>query len=114
MRAKTLSDLLKASDRIAVSNITGREASTVTVDSQKYCKNIVGGWALGKGGQTIDVPGAEPIPVFPTVQELMNSFPKKKRPNKTQNDLFSHRLISFSLMGRSYLLPGSQWTSNLS
>ena len=82
MRAKTLSDLLKGSDRIAVSNITGREASTVTADSQKYCKNIVGGWALGKGGQTIDIPGSEPIPVFPTIQELMNSFAKKKRPNK--------------------------------
>jgi succinyl-CoA synthetase alpha subunit/citrate synthase len=82
MRAKTLSDLLKASNRVAVSNITGREASTVTVDSQKYCRNIVGGWALGKGGQTIDVPGGDPIPVFSTVQELMNSFPKNKRPNK--------------------------------
>ena len=82
MRAKTLSDLLKAEDRIAVSNITGREASTVTINSQKYCHNIIGGWALGKGGQRIDVPGAEPIPVFPTVQELMNSFPKNKRPNK--------------------------------
>ena len=82
MRAKTLADLLKASDRVAVSNITGREASTVTVTSKKYCRNIIGGWALGKGGQTIDVSGAEPIPVFPTVKELMNSFPKKKRPNK--------------------------------
>ena len=48
MRAKKLSDLLKAGDRIAVSNITGREASTVSVASQKYCGNIVGGWALGK------------------------------------------------------------------
>ncbi len=82
MRAKTLADLLKASDRVAVSNITGREASTVTVNSQKYCRNIIGGWALGKGGQTMDVPGTEPIPVFPTVKELMNSFPKNKRPNK--------------------------------
>jgi succinyl-CoA synthetase alpha subunit/citrate synthase len=82
MRAKNLNGLLKASDRVAVSNITGREASAVTVNSQKYCRNIVGGWALGKGGQTIDVPGAEPIPVFPTVQELVNSFPKNKRPNK--------------------------------
>ena len=36
MRAKNLSDLLKAGDRVAVSNITGREASTVTVISQKY------------------------------------------------------------------------------
>jgi hypothetical protein len=39
----------------AVSNITGREAGTVTVASQKYCRNIVGGWALGKGGQSLDV-----------------------------------------------------------
>ena len=51
MRAKTLQDLLKLGDRIAVSNITGREASTVSEISQKYCGNIVGGWALGKGAQ---------------------------------------------------------------
>ena len=54
MRAKTLSDLLKASDRVAVSNITGREASVVSIASQKYCRNIVGGWALGKGGQNLE------------------------------------------------------------
>jgi len=52
MRARRLSDLLKAEDRVAVSNITGREASAVTVASQRYCGNIVGGWALGKGGLT--------------------------------------------------------------
>ena len=82
MRAATLSDLLKAGDRVAVSNITGREASTVTVASQNYCGNIVGGWALGKGGQTIDVPGGEPISVFATAEELMTTLPKAKRPNK--------------------------------
>ena len=64
MRAKRLSDLLKAGDRVAVSNITGREAGAVTVASQRYCGNIVGGWALGKGGQALEVPGGEPIPVF--------------------------------------------------
>ena len=57
MRAKTLGDLLKAGDRVAVSNVTGREASAVTAASQKYCGNIVGGWALGKGGRTIEVRG---------------------------------------------------------
>ena len=82
MRAKRLSDLLKADDRVAVSNITGREASTVSVASQKYCGNIVGGWALGKGGQTLDVPGGKAIPVFSTVEELTTSLPKKKLPNK--------------------------------
>ncbi len=82
MRAAKLSDLLKAGDRVAVSNITGREAGTVTVASQQYCGNIVGGWALGKGGQTIDVPGDEPIPVFATVDELMRELPAEKRPNK--------------------------------
>ena len=51
MRAKNLRDLLKKGDRIAVSNITGREASYVSAISQGYCANIVGGWALGKGGQ---------------------------------------------------------------
>jgi succinyl-CoA synthetase alpha subunit len=70
MRAKTLSDLLKAGDKIAVSNITGREASVVTIASQKYCGNIVGGWALAKGGQRLDAHGLEPIPVFSHVAEL--------------------------------------------
>jgi len=82
MRAAQLSDLLKAGDRIAVSNITGREARNVTVASQQYCRNIVGGWALGKGGQTIDVPGQDPIPVYSTIEELMESLPKSRRPNK--------------------------------
>jgi succinyl-CoA synthetase alpha subunit/citrate synthase len=82
MRTKRLSDLLKAEDRVAVSNITGREASTVTIASQKYCGNIVGGWALGKGGQTLDVPGRKSIPVFSTFEELIKSLPKKKLPNK--------------------------------
>ena len=82
MRAKTLNDLLKAGDKIAVSNITGREASTVTTISQKYCKNIVGGWALGKGGQKIEVPGGNSVPVFSTIEELVNILPQKMHPNK--------------------------------
>jgi succinyl-CoA synthetase alpha subunit/citrate synthase len=82
MRARQLSDLLKAGDRVAVSNITGREASDVTAASQKYCGNVVGGWALGKGGQSLDVPGLEPIPVFPYVQELAKGLEKSKLPNK--------------------------------
>ena len=82
MRAKTLSDLLKAGDKVAVSNITGREASVVSIASQKYCGNIVGGWALGKGGQKLDVPGMEPIPVFSHVAELSRSLPAQKLPNK--------------------------------
>ena len=82
MKAEQLSDLLKVGDRVAISNITGREARGVAVSTQQYCGNIVGGWALGKGGQTIDVPGKDPIPVFSTIEELMKSLPKKKRPNK--------------------------------
>ncbi len=82
MRASTLSDLLKAGDRVAVSNITGREASTVTVASQKYCGNIVGGWALGKGGQHLEVPGSEPIPVFSTVEDMVEKLPDDRMPNK--------------------------------
>ncbi len=78
MRAEKLSDLLKAGDRVAVSNITGREASIVAVSSQRYCGNIVGGWALGKGGQTLDVPGAKGIEVFANVQDLIQNLPKKK------------------------------------
>jgi len=82
MRAAQLSDLLKAGDRVAVSNVTGREARNVTVASQQYCRNIVGGWALGKGGQTIEVPRQDPIPVYSTIEELMGSLPKDKTPNK--------------------------------
>ena len=82
MRAKRLSDLLKAGDRVAVSNITGREARSVTAESQAWCGNVVGGWALGKGGETIEVPGGEPVPVFATVAELFKELPADRRPNK--------------------------------
>ena len=52
MKAQSLSDLLRQGDRVAVSNVTGREAAKVSFASQLYCNNVVGGWALGKGGQT--------------------------------------------------------------
>jgi succinyl-CoA synthetase alpha subunit/citrate synthase len=81
MRAKKLTDLLKKGDRVAVSNITGREASKVSVESQKYCANIIGGWALGKGAQTVDTPNG-PIPVYSTFEELMQKTPLQSRPNK--------------------------------
>ncbi|MCD4831414.1 MAG: hypothetical protein K8R02_06350 [Anaerohalosphaeraceae bacterium] len=82
MRAEKFGDLLKKGDRVAVSNITGREASVVSVASQKYCANIVGGWALGKGGQCIEIAGQKPIPVFSNVVELIDGLPRKKHPNK--------------------------------
>jgi len=81
MRARNLSDLLKKGDRIAVSNITGREASGVTAVSQKYCENIIGGWALGKGGQKIET-AKGPVPVFATFDELLHMTPVKHHPNK--------------------------------
>lgn len=81
MRANSLSDLLKKGDRIAVSNITGREASKVSAISQKYCGNIIGGWALGKGGQKIESSVGE-IPVFATFEEMLRMTPKEKHPNK--------------------------------
>jgi len=81
MRAKQLSDLLKKGDRVAVSNITGREASQVTEVSQEYCANIIGGWALGKGGQTIKTPQGS-IHVYATFEELLRLTPKEKHPNK--------------------------------
>ena len=82
MRAKSLSDILKKGDRIAVSNITGREASKVSIVSQRYCRNIVGGWALGKDSQTVDVPGGRPIPVFGQFEDLFAALPDAKKPNK--------------------------------
>ena len=81
MIAGKLNDLLKKGDRVAVSNITGREASVVSSISQKYCNSIVGGWALGKGGQTIET-AKEPIPVFATFEELLRMTPAEKHPNK--------------------------------
>lgn len=81
MRAKELSELLKKGDRIAVSNITGREASKVSADSQKYSANIIGGWALGKGGQKIETIAGD-IPVYSTFDEIMRLAPAEQRPNK--------------------------------
>lgn len=82
MIAKTLSGLIKKGDRVAVSNITGREASKVSVISQQYCGNVVAGWALGKSGKAIEVPGAETIPVFGQFEEMMLHLPLERRPNK--------------------------------
>jgi succinyl-CoA synthetase alpha subunit/citrate synthase len=81
MRAKKLSDLLKKKDRVAVSNITGREASKVCAETMKYSPNIVGGWALGKAGQNIHTSGG-PIPVFATYKNMMQNLPADKKPNK--------------------------------
>ena len=81
MRALRLSDLLKKGDRVGVSNITGREAVKVCAASQKYCGNIVGGWALGRDGEAVDTP-AGPIPVFGTFEELLRRSPPEARPNK--------------------------------
>ena len=82
MRAKNLSALLKKGDRVAVSNITGREASKVSVISQQYCNNIVAGWALGKADQVITVPGGKDIKVYGQFDELMAALPENRRPNK--------------------------------
>lgn len=81
MRAQKLSDLVARGDRVGVSNITGREASKVCAVSQKYCGNIVGGWALGKKEETLETP-AGPIPVFGTFDELLRYTPEERRPNK--------------------------------
>ena len=82
MRAKKLTDLLKKGDLVAVSNITGREASKVSVVSQRYSNNIVGGWALGKGGNLLDVEKLPSIPVFSDHDDLLDKLPKTKHPNK--------------------------------
>ncbi len=82
MRARTLADLVKRGDRIAVSNITGREASKVCAVSQGYCNNIVGGWALGRGGEVVQCQKGDPIPVFADCASMMRQLPPEKRPNK--------------------------------
>lgn len=81
MRAKKLTDLLNKKSRVAVSNMTGREASKVSTVTQRYGKNIVGGWALGKGGNEIPVEQHSSIPVFSTYADLLESLPAEKHPN---------------------------------
>ena len=82
MRAKTLSDLLRKGDRVAVSNITGREAGKVTEVSQRYAGNIVGGWALGKGGAAIAVEQQSSLPVFSDYADLLEHLLPERHPNK--------------------------------
>jgi succinyl-CoA synthetase alpha subunit/citrate synthase len=82
MIATTLSSLLNKGDRVAVSNVTGREAMKVSMVSQQYCDNIVGGWALGKEHEVIKVPGGRDIPVFGQFDDLLKAFPTRERPNK--------------------------------
>ena len=82
MRAKTLTDLLRRGDRVAVSNITGREAGKVTEVSQRYAGNIVGGWALGKGGAAIAVEQQSSLPVFSDYADLIEHLPPERHPNK--------------------------------
>jgi succinyl-CoA synthetase alpha subunit len=82
MIATTLAGLLDQGDRVAVSNVTGREASLVSVISQQYCGNIVGGWALGKDQELIHVPGGPDIRVFGQFEDLLKALPAKERPNK--------------------------------
>ncbi len=82
MKANSLRDLLKEGDRIAVSNITGREALKVSRTSQLYCKNIAAGWALGKGGQAIGIPKGRDIEVFGQFEDLIDTLPEEQKPNK--------------------------------
>jgi len=82
MRAHTLSDLLRQGDRVAVSNITGREASRTTVHSQAYGDNTVAGWALGKGGRTLHCPKGRDVPVFGDCAKMLEALPPERRPNK--------------------------------
>ena len=82
MRAQSLRDLLKEGDRVAVSNVTGREAMKVSLASQLYCGNVAAGWALGRSGQTISIPKGRTIKVFGQFEDLMDSLPEDQKPNK--------------------------------
>jgi succinyl-CoA synthetase alpha subunit len=82
MIATRLSSILNRGDRVAVSNVTGREAMKVSIVSQQYCDNIVGGWALGKDQEVIKVPGGRDIRVFGQFEDLIRGLPAKERPNK--------------------------------
>ena len=95
MRAKKLSDLLKAGDRVAVSNITGREASVVSIASQKYCRNIVGG-CLKKSILT-KLSYIPPLPLFMAKLRKSSSIAK----------ILSRRFLSLLSMSLSKLPPKS-------
>jgi len=82
VKAQLLADLLKEGDRVAVSNVTGREAMKVSFASQLYCGNIVAGWALGRSGQTISIPKGRDIKVFGQFEDLMATLPEEQKPNK--------------------------------
>ena len=85
MKAQSLDDLLRKGDRVAVSNITGREASNVSYVSQAYCGNIVAGWSLGKAGQTIAVPAGRDIPVFGQFDELIDRLGEDQKPGDRES-----------------------------
>ena len=40
------------------------------------------GWALGKAGKWVEVPGGKSIPVFGQFDEMMTQLPEKRRPTK--------------------------------
>ncbi|HOC54432.1 MAG TPA: hypothetical protein PKI20_02285 [Verrucomicrobiota bacterium] len=82
MIATSLSSILNKGDRVAVSNVTGREAMEVSIVSQRYCDNIVGGWALGRDHELIKVPRGRDIRVFGQFEDLLKSLPTRERPNK--------------------------------
>ena len=82
MKAGTLGDLLGKGHRVAVSNVTGREASRTTAFSQAYGNNVVAGWALGKGGQKIECPKGDDVPVFADCARMLESLPPESRPSK--------------------------------
>ena len=82
MIATTLARILTKGDRVAVSNVTGREAMGVSIASQQYCGNIVGGWALGHDDEVIAVPRGRDIRVFGQFADLLKALPARERPNK--------------------------------
>jgi len=82
VKAQSLRDLLREGHRVAVSNVTGREAMKVSFSSQLYCGNIVAGWALGRSGQTIAIPKGRNIAVFGQFEDLMAALPEEEKPNK--------------------------------
>ena len=86
--------------------------TAVTVASQQYGGNIVGGWALGKGGQTIDAPGGEPIPVAATAMDLFARLPDDKLPQKiivTVHGILSRNLVP---LYRHRSCAGVPWPTN--
>ena len=76
---KSLSDVAKSHDRVAVLNILGSESRQVTTTSHAFSGgNVVFGTSPGRSGQVLKTPIGD-IPVFNNVREGLDAGPSFQR-----------------------------------